>query len=89
MARITPWLTIVRGRLNSARPRREGSSGASFARREIDCQGERFLYLDEGEARVEAERHMSLRRKRGLWLVWKGKRHMEQTRVNRHGAHLS
>lgn len=36
--------------------RRDGPSGASFARREIDCNAMTYRYLGEGESRAEAER---------------------------------
>lgn len=35
--------------------RREGRSGTSFARREINCEARTFRYLGEGETRTEAE----------------------------------
>ncbi len=36
--------------------RREGPSGVSFALREVDCRGDRFRYLGEGDTRQEAMR---------------------------------
>jgi hypothetical protein len=35
--------------------RRDGTSGTSYARREIDCVGKRFRYLGEGDTKQEAE----------------------------------
>ena len=35
--------------------RRDGPSGTSFARREVDCQGYSYRYLGEGDTREEAE----------------------------------
>jgi hypothetical protein len=35
--------------------RRDGSSGTSFARREIDCESETYRYLGEGDTRKGAE----------------------------------
>jgi hypothetical protein len=35
--------------------RRDGPSGTSFARREIDCQAYTYRYLGEGDTRAEAE----------------------------------
>lgn len=36
--------------------RRDGSSGTSFARREINCEDMMFRYIGEGDTREEAER---------------------------------
>jgi hypothetical protein len=35
--------------------RRDGSSGTSYARREINCRNMTFRYVGEGDTRVEAE----------------------------------
>jgi hypothetical protein len=35
--------------------RRDGPSGTSFARREIDCEAMTYRYLGEGDSRAEAE----------------------------------
>lgn len=36
--------------------RRDGPSGTSFAVREVDCRGDRFRYVGEGDTLVEAKR---------------------------------
>ena len=38
--------------------RREGPSGTSFARREIDCANARFRYLGQGDTREQAMQAM-------------------------------
>lgn len=48
------WSEMPNGH-REALTRRDGSSGTSYARREIDCAGRRFRYLGEGDTRQEAE----------------------------------
>jgi hypothetical protein len=48
------WSTKSNGN-REALTRREGRSGTSYARREIDCAARTFRYLGEGDTRAEAE----------------------------------
>jgi hypothetical protein len=51
---LVRWSEMPNGH-REALTRRDGSSGTSYARREIDCSGRRFRYLGEGDTREEAE----------------------------------
>jgi hypothetical protein len=51
---LLQWSTLPNGH-REALTGREGPSGISYARREIDCEGMRFRYLGEGDTRAEAE----------------------------------
>jgi hypothetical protein len=46
--------TMSNGHLETL-TRRDGSSGTSYARREIDCRRMEFRYLGEGDTKAEAE----------------------------------
>lgn len=48
------WSTMPGGN-REALTRRDGRSGTSYARREIDCEARTFRYLGEGDTRAEAE----------------------------------
>ena len=48
------WTEMPNGN-REALTRRDGTSGTSYARREIDCASRRFRYLGEGDTRREAE----------------------------------
>jgi hypothetical protein len=48
------WSAMQNGH-REALTRRDGPSGTSYARREIDCERMRFRYLGEGDTREEAE----------------------------------
>jgi hypothetical protein len=50
---LLEWRSLPNGH-REAMSRREGPSGISFARREIDCEGMRFRYLGEGDTIEEA-----------------------------------
>ena len=54
---LLSWSEMPNGH-REALTRRNGSSGTSYARREIDCAGKRFRYLGEGDTRQEAEAKM-------------------------------
>jgi hypothetical protein len=54
---LVSWSEMPAGH-REALTRRDGSSGTSYARREIDCAGKRFRYLGEGDTRQEAEAKM-------------------------------
>jgi hypothetical protein len=51
---LVSWSELPNGH-REALTRRDGSSGTSYARREIDCARKRFRYLGEGDTRQEAE----------------------------------
>lgn len=51
---LVSWSGMPNGH-REALTRRDGTSGTSYARREIDCAGRRFRYLGEGDTREEAE----------------------------------
>lgn len=51
---LVRWSEMDNGH-REALTRRDGTSGTSYARREIDCAGKRFRYLGEGDRRQEAE----------------------------------
>lgn len=48
------WSTLPGGN-REALTRRDGRSGTSYARREIDCEARTFRYLGEGDTEAEAE----------------------------------
>jgi hypothetical protein len=48
------WSMMPNGN-REALTRRDGPSGTSYARREIDCEARTFRYLGEGETQAEAE----------------------------------
>ncbi|HEU4457183.1 MAG TPA: hypothetical protein VFR81_29205 [Longimicrobium sp.] len=48
------WSTMPGGN-REALTRRDGRSGTSYARREIDCEARTFRYLGEGDSEAEAE----------------------------------
>ncbi|MBX3561102.1 MAG: hypothetical protein KF780_04745 [Sphingomonas sp.] len=52
--RLVSWSRMENGNLE-ALTRRDGPSGTSFARREIDCDAMTFRYLGEGDTLAEAE----------------------------------
>lgn len=45
-----------RGTLRTIVTKREGKSGTSYAKREIDCNARTFRYLGEGDTLAEAKR---------------------------------
>jgi hypothetical protein len=49
-------LSVTKGKGGNivATTRREGSSGTSFARREIDCAAQTYRYIGEGDTLLEA-----------------------------------
>lgn len=49
------WMTRKPNGLIEVLTRREGPSGVRFALREVDCRGNRFRYLGEGDTREQAE----------------------------------
>lgn len=51
--RLLEWRKLPNGH-REALTRRDGPSGTSFARREIDCQAMQFRYLGEGDTIEEA-----------------------------------
>jgi hypothetical protein len=51
--RLLSWSRLANGNLQAI-TRREGSSGVSYARREIDCDAMTFRYLGEGDTLAEA-----------------------------------
>jgi hypothetical protein len=51
---LLDWSQLPNGN-REALTSREGPSGTSFARREIDCDRMMFRYLGEGDTRAEAE----------------------------------
>jgi hypothetical protein len=51
---LVRWSEMPNGH-REALTRRDGTSGTSYARREIDCAGRRFRYVGEGDTRQEAE----------------------------------
>lgn len=51
--RLLKWSRLSNGNLEAI-SRRDGSSGTSFARREIDCDALTFRYLGEGDTLDEA-----------------------------------
>lgn len=51
---LVTWSEMPNGH-REALTRRDGQSGTSYSRREIDCEGRRFRYLGEGDTRAEAE----------------------------------
>jgi len=53
--RLVTWSPMPNGHIQ-ALTRRDGPSGTSFARREIDCDGRLFRYLGEGDTREQAMR---------------------------------
>lgn len=48
------WRRVPNGHLESV-SRRDGPSGVSYARREIDCDAMTFRYLGEGDTLEDAE----------------------------------
>lgn len=48
------WQEMPNGN-REALTRRDGRSGTSYARREINCRANTFRYLGEGDTRAEAE----------------------------------
>lgn len=52
--RLLSWSRLPNGN-RQATTRREGPSGISFARREIDCEAMTFRYLGEGDTLEEAQ----------------------------------
>jgi hypothetical protein len=53
---LLEWRRMPNGH-REAMTRRDGPSGITFARREIDCEGMRFRYLGEGDTVEEARLH--------------------------------
>ena len=53
--RLLKWSKMQNGNLEAVTVR-EGPSGTSFARREIDCENQTFRYLGEGDTLSEAMR---------------------------------
>jgi len=51
---LVHWSEMPNGH-REALTRRDGTSGTSYARREIDCVGKRFRYLGEGDTKQQAE----------------------------------
>jgi hypothetical protein len=51
--RLLRWSRLPNGNLEAV-TRRDGSSGTSFARREIDCRAMTFRYLGEGDTLEQA-----------------------------------
>jgi hypothetical protein len=51
---LLSWSELPNGH-RVALTRRDGRSGTSYARREIDCRGRGFRYLGEGDTRQQAE----------------------------------
>jgi hypothetical protein len=55
---LVGWSEMPNGH-REALTRRDGTSGTSYARREIDCSKQQFRYLGEGDTRQEAEEDLS------------------------------
>lgn len=55
---LLDWSEQPNGR-RIAMTRRDGSSGTSYARREVDCRRMQHRYLGEGDTRAEAEEDYS------------------------------
>jgi hypothetical protein len=55
---LVRWSEMPNGHRESF-THRDGTSGTSYARREIDCSKRQFRYLGEGDTRQEAEEDLS------------------------------
>lgn len=51
---LIEWSELPDGN-REALTRRDGTSGTSYARREIDCEGQEHRYLGEGQSREQAQ----------------------------------